>query len=103
MIGAAGGAIVDLEASPDYVSRLDPEDGIITHSNHFLAAGHGESLLEKISPNTLYRAERMRRLLAADRGALAFDHMRAAAATISARLMRSAVIPIRASPRRGAP
>jgi len=79
VIGAAGGAIVDLEASPDHVSRLDPEDGIITHSNHFLAAGHGESLLEKISPNTLYRADRMRRLLAADRGALAFDHMRAAA------------------------
>ena len=79
VIGAASGAIVDLEASPDHVSRLDPEDDIITHSNHFLTAGHGESLLEKISPNTLYRADRMRRLLAVDRGALAFDHMRAAA------------------------
>jgi len=79
VIGAAPGAIVDLEASPDHVSRLEPEDGIITHSNHFLAAGHGESLLEKIGPNTLYRADRMRHLLAADRGALGFDHMRAAA------------------------
>jgi isopenicillin-N N-acyltransferase-like protein len=79
VIGAAGGAIVDLEASPDHVSRLAPEDGIVTHSNHFLASGHGESLLEKVAPNTLYRADRMRRLLAADRGAIAFDHMRAAA------------------------
>jgi isopenicillin-N N-acyltransferase-like protein len=80
MIGAAGGEIVALEASPDHVSRLDPESGIVTHSNHFLAAGHGESLLEKISPNTLYRAERMRSLLERQRGALSFEHMRAAAA-----------------------
>jgi isopenicillin-N N-acyltransferase-like protein len=80
VIGAAGGEIVDLEASPDHVSRLDPEGGIVTHSNHFLASGHGESLLEKISPNTLYRAERMRRLLEPQRGALSFDHLRAAAA-----------------------
>jgi isopenicillin-N N-acyltransferase-like protein len=80
VIGAAGGEIVDLEASPDHVSRLDPRDGIVTHSNHFLTPGHGESLLEKISPNTLYRAERMRALLEPDRGALDFGHMRAAAA-----------------------
>ena len=72
-------AVLGLEAADMVGARLEPEDGIITHSNHFLAAGHGESLLEKISPNTLYRAERMRRLLAADRGALAFDHMCAAA------------------------
>ena len=79
VIGAAGGHIVDIESSPDHVSRLDAQDGIVTHSNHFLAAGHGESLLEKISPNTLYRADRMRALLHPHRGALAFAHMRAAA------------------------
>jgi isopenicillin-N N-acyltransferase-like protein len=80
VIGAAGGETVDIESSPDHVSRLDPENGIITHSNHFLAAGHGESLLEKISPNTLYRADRMRALLQPHRGAVSFEHMRAAAA-----------------------
>jgi isopenicillin-N N-acyltransferase like protein len=79
VIGAARGHVVDLESSPDHVSRLDAQDGIITHSNHFLEAGHGESLLEKISPNTLYRADRMRALLYPHRGALAFAHMRAAA------------------------
>jgi len=78
VIGAAGGKIVDIESSPDHVSRLYPDDGMITHSNHFLTAGHGESLLEKISPNTLYRADRMRALLAPHRGALSFAHMRAA-------------------------
>jgi isopenicillin-N N-acyltransferase like protein len=79
LIGAAGGTIASIESSPDHASRLDPEHGIITHSNHFLTPGHGESLLEKISPNTLYRADRMRSLLAADRGALSFERMRSAA------------------------
>src|SRR5215469_8150844 len=79
VIGATGGEIVDIETSPDHVSRIHAEVGIVTHSNHFLAAGHGESLLEKISPNTLYRADRMRALLEPHRGALSFDRMRAAA------------------------
>jgi isopenicillin-N N-acyltransferase-like protein len=79
VIGEAGGSIVNVETSPDHASRLYPQDGIITHSNHFLTAGHGESLLEKISPNTLYRADRMRGLLAAARGDVSFDHMRQAA------------------------
>jgi len=80
VIGAAGAEIVDIESSPDHVSRIYPQDGIVTHSNHFLTAGHGESLLERISPNTLYRADRMRALLEPHRGALSFAHMRAAAA-----------------------
>jgi isopenicillin-N N-acyltransferase-like protein len=80
VIGAPDGGIVDIETSPDHASRLEPEDGILTHSNHFLTPGHGESLLEKIAPNTLHRVTRMRRLLEAHRGALTFDHMRAAAA-----------------------
>jgi isopenicillin-N N-acyltransferase like protein len=79
IIGESGGTIVDVETSPDHVSHLYPQDGIITHSNHFLAAGHGESLLEKISPNTLYRADRMRDLLVSARGAVSFGHMREAA------------------------
>jgi isopenicillin-N N-acyltransferase-like protein len=101
VIGAPGGRIVDLESSPDHVAELYPEDGIITHSNHFLSAGHAESLLEKISPNTLHRIDRMRDLLEHPHPALpqhkrvyarlrratrvregrgiSFDHMRAAA------------------------
>jgi isopenicillin-N N-acyltransferase like protein len=76
VIGAVGGKIVDLEASPDHVSRLDPEDGIITHSNHFLTPGHGKSLLEQIAPNTLARVDRMRRLLREGGGPISFDRMR---------------------------
>jgi isopenicillin-N N-acyltransferase like protein len=80
VIGAACGNIIDLETSPDHVSRLYPEDGILTHSNHFLTGGHGESLLEKLGPNTLRRAARMRRLLEPHRGAMTLRHMMAAAA-----------------------
>ncbi len=78
VVGAAGGSVVDVEASPDHVSLIHPEGGIVTHSNHFLTPGHGESLLEKLSPNTLYRADRMRTLLAPHCGALTFTHMRTA-------------------------
>ena len=80
LISESGGTVVDVETSPDCASRLYPKDGIITHSNHFLSEGHGTSLLEKISPSTLYRAERMRSLLARASGAITFDHMRQAAA-----------------------
>jgi isopenicillin-N N-acyltransferase-like protein len=79
VIGAAGGKIVDIEASPDHASRSYPQDGIITHSNHFLTPGHGESLLEKVAPNTLHRVDRMRALLELHRDAISFGHMRAAA------------------------
>jgi len=79
ILGEAGGSIVDVETSPDHASRRYPQDGIITHSNHFLTAGHGESLLEKLSPSTLARVDRMRDLLAGTRGAISFAHMRQAA------------------------
>jgi isopenicillin-N N-acyltransferase like protein len=79
VIGAAGGPVCDLETSPKDASRIDPTDGIVTHSNHFLTPGHGESLLEKISPNTLFRADRLRRLLAAHGDCISFSHMRVAA------------------------
>src|SRR5215467_7602622 len=58
IVGAARGEVVDLETSPDHVSRIAPVDGIVTHSNHFLTAGHGVSLLEKAAPNTLHRVDR---------------------------------------------
>lgn len=63
VIGCAGGEVIDLETSPDHVSYLYPSEGVIAHSNHFVGTGHGESQMEKIGPNTLYRAARLKRLL----------------------------------------
>jgi isopenicillin-N N-acyltransferase-like protein len=48
----------------------------VTHSNHFIGAGHGESQMEKIGPNTLFRAARMRRLLEAGRDAIDLASMK---------------------------
>lgn len=80
IIGRSGGDIVDVETSPDHMTMLYPENGILTHSNHFLTRDHGESLMEKISPSTLYRADRMRELLQTDGGPVTLDRMRDAAA-----------------------
>jgi isopenicillin-N N-acyltransferase like protein len=80
IIAQAAGKVVDVETSPDHVGYLHPERGVVTHSNHFLTPGHGESLLEKLSPNTLQRVDRMRRLLSEHGGAISFAHMRTTAA-----------------------
>lgn len=63
VIGGAEGEIIDFETSPNHITYLQPVNGIVTHSNHFLGTGHGESQMEKVSPGTLFRAARMRRLL----------------------------------------
>jgi len=78
MIGHADGEVIDLETSPNHVSYLHPSDGIVTHSNHFVGAGHGESQMEKIAPNTLYRADRVRRLLQS-RDGITVERMKQAA------------------------
>lgn len=69
MIGARGGEVVDIEATPESFDVLYPQDGIITHSNHFLSpllapvdTHRAESTL------TFIRHERARRLIARDRG-----------------------------------
>lgn len=78
VVGDAGGEIIDIETSPDHLTYLWPADGIVTHSNHFIGAGHGESQMEKNGPNTLYRAARLRRLLAKDHGKLGPAQFKAA-------------------------
>ncbi len=63
VVGSHEGEIIDFETSPDLHQMIFPDQGLVTHSNHFLTAGHGESQMEKISPSTLFRAHRMRQLL----------------------------------------
>ncbi|MEP9378760.1 C45 family peptidase [Aquabacter sp. CN5-332] len=79
MIGHADGEIIDIETSPNHLTYLHPEGGVLTHSNHFVGTGHGESQMEKIAPNTLYRSSRIRRLLTRTAGAISLDDMKAAA------------------------
>ncbi|MDH5750665.1 MAG: C45 family peptidase [Rhodospirillales bacterium] len=76
VIGHADGEIINIETSPKLATYIYPEGGIVTHSNHFLDSQHGPSQMERISPNTLYRAERLRRRLMAHHGELDFTNIR---------------------------
>ena len=78
MIGHADGEIINLETSPDAVSYHFPNEGLITHSNHFLDKRHGPSQMERLSPSTLYRANRLDNLLRKDIGKLDIKNFQAA-------------------------
>jgi len=78
IVGHAEGEVIDIETSPDHLGFLHPRDGLVTHSNHFVGLGHGESQLEKVGPSTLYRGNRLERLLRREHGRLDLVAMRAA-------------------------
>ncbi|WP_162224604.1 C45 family autoproteolytic acyltransferase/hydolase [Halorussus amylolyticus] len=67
LVGHAEGELIDLEAAPEHVNPVYPDDGVLTHANHF-ESDAVESLNEKRGPSTLYRAPRLYRHLAADAG-----------------------------------
>ncbi len=81
VIGAAGGRIVDIEASPDHASHLHP-DG--RHRHPFQPFPHRRprrvAAGEDRAQHALARRPACGACLEPHRGALTFDHMRAAAA-----------------------
>ena len=71
MFAHKGGEAIDLEATPGEVGVVHDKDGILTHSNHFLALSNRADLkgiFQKFIPNSLFRYHRARRLLAMDVG-----------------------------------
>jgi isopenicillin-N N-acyltransferase-like protein len=62
LLGHADGEIVNIETTPGSCYYSYPEDGIITHSNHFLHDGP-ESTFETRIPDSIYRVTRLSRLL----------------------------------------
>jgi len=65
LIGAPG-ELINLEMTPKGISYISPEEGIITHSNHFLRAHLELPLKDRfipVIPDTLFRHERARRIL----------------------------------------
>jgi len=65
------GEAIDLELIPGDVAFLYPEEGILTHSNHFMAFNKGQDfkdILISDFPDSLFRSHRARRLLELDKG-----------------------------------
>ncbi len=58
------GEAIDLEMTPDNVFPMYATDGILTHSNHFVAGlGHVRDTGIALFPDSLYRHRRLRRRL----------------------------------------
>ena len=79
VIGHQGGEIIDVENLPNDLLFVYPQDGILTHANHFESPmlrvrDTGKSTL----PDTIYRSRRLRRLLEARRGRLNVETIREA-------------------------
>src|SRR5579863_2111252 len=73
LIGHADGEIIDIEATPDYCSYIYPEKGVVTHANHLVRETRIASQFERIAPHSLYRANRLERLLRQSSGKIGID------------------------------
>ena len=70
LVASAEGAALSSEATPDQVFGVDPEDGLLTHSNHFLAAEATDAVVDTgiaRTVDTLVRHTRLRELIEAGR------------------------------------
>lgn len=61
IVGHEDGEAMDVETGPDRAGFVHPEDGVLTHSNHFCALDI-ESEVVRVWPNTMYRHKRLERL-----------------------------------------
>src|SRR5688500_10293439 len=71
MLSDAAGEAIDLECTPDEVFWIQPEGGLLPHSNHFLSPVARVKVKDIQFPraaDTLYRASRVNDYLAARRG-----------------------------------
>lgn len=75
LLGHPIGEMIDIESTPDTAHYLYPEDGILTHANHF-KSGNGRGSFEQIAPHSLCREPRMRRLLEEDAGDITTESLK---------------------------
>jgi len=71
LIAHRDGEAIDLEVSPLDVGYLHPDDGILTHSNHFMALTNRADMVDVFkatAPDTLFRAHLARQLIGQERG-----------------------------------
>lgn len=63
LVGHESGEMVDIETGPETVSYLYPDDGLLTHANHFEDRDTFSSEFERLIPHTVCRGMRIKRLL----------------------------------------
>jgi isopenicillin-N N-acyltransferase like protein len=78
LVGHAEGEMINIEATPDYCSYLYAQDGLITHANHLVRETRIASQFERIAPHSLYRANRLERLLHRSGGQVDLDTIHSA-------------------------
>jgi isopenicillin-N N-acyltransferase-like protein len=70
LLGHESGEMIDLELAPTVQNYLYPEDGLLTHANHFEERDRVNSEFERIATSTLCREPRLRRLLSNQSGSI---------------------------------
>jgi isopenicillin-N N-acyltransferase like protein len=81
MLSHAGGAAVDIESAPDESFLLQPDSGLLVHANHFESPAALAKLKDTglpSTPDSAYRAQRVRGHLAPKRGTIGVDDLKAA-------------------------
>lgn len=74
VLGDRSGRVLDVEATPEGYAVVEPEDGMVIHTNHFQSARFvpQERLLGSL-PDSAVRLARMRSLMGANRGKITLD------------------------------
>lgn len=79
LMASAEGVAIDIEATPTESFSLEPDDGIIVHSNHFQHPRSREVLRDVVPalhPDTLHRTARVKEMLGERRGSITTDDVR---------------------------
>ncbi len=78
MLSQADGEALDLECVPDECFWIQPEGGLLAHSNHFISASARARVRDTYfgtNPDTLYRVTRVHDYLAARRGKIDYKDL----------------------------
>jgi isopenicillin-N N-acyltransferase like protein len=78
MLSHADGEALDFECVPDECFWIQPEDGLLAHSNHFISPAARARVRDTYfgtNPDTLYRVTRVRDFLAARRGKIDYKDL----------------------------
>lgn len=75
LLGHPAGEMIDIESTPEQSYYLYPENGVLTHANHF-ESGQARGSFERIAPHSLCRGPRMRRLLEREAGSITTETLK---------------------------